>query len=67
MLTVAIGCFAANVGLSMLVIAGIAVAAALAVGTVAGSITYVVSKPGNELNEISINEKTFVRQPTYSG
>ncbi|XP_011858782.1 PREDICTED: ankyrin-1-like, partial [Vollenhovia emeryi] len=46
MLIVTIGCVAANVGLV------IAVTAALAVGTVAGSITHVVLEPSNKLNKL---------------
>ncbi len=44
------GCFAAGVQLPILALVGIAVAAALAVGIVAGGITYAVLKPSNKLD-----------------
>ncbi|NSX83346.1 hypothetical protein GOM44_02725 [Wolbachia endosymbiont of Atemnus politus] len=50
-LAVGIGCGVAGMGLPILSIVGIALAAALAVGLVAGGITYAVSKPGYKLDE----------------
>jgi hypothetical protein len=55
-LTVGVGCGIAGVGLSMLVIAGIA--AGLAVGVVAGCITYAILKPSSELDEVNSKEAT---------
>ncbi|WP_341822405.1 hypothetical protein [Wolbachia endosymbiont (group A) of Clivina fossor] len=54
------GCFAAGVQLSVLAIVGIAVAAALAVGIVAGGITYAVLKPSNKLDEPDSNKVASV-------
>ncbi|WP_353288539.1 hypothetical protein [Wolbachia endosymbiont (group A) of Pogonocherus hispidulus] len=54
------GCFAAGAQLSILAIAGIAVAAALAVGIVAGGITYAVLKPSNKLDEPDSNKVASV-------
>jgi len=53
-LAVSIGCGAASVGLSALVITGIAVAAGLAIGVVAGGITYAISKPSDKLDEVKL-------------
>ncbi|RDD35202.1 hypothetical protein Wcon_00669 [Wolbachia endosymbiont of Cylisticus convexus] len=50
-LTIGIGCSIAGVELSILAIAGIAVAAALVIGVIAGGITYSVSKPSNKLDK----------------
>lgn len=50
-LAVGIGCGVANVGLSMLVIASIAVVAALAVGLAAYGIAYAISKPSTKVDE----------------
>ncbi|WP_341812468.1 hypothetical protein [Wolbachia endosymbiont (group A) of Conops quadrifasciatus] len=53
-MAVGIGCGVADVQLSVLAIAGIA--AALAVGLVAGGITYAVLKPSNKLDELDSNK-----------
>ncbi|MGY5877864.1 CREC-EF hand family protein [Wolbachia endosymbiont of Nasonia giraulti] len=45
------GLFAAGVALQMLTLIGIAVAAAVLTGLVAGGITYTISKPSNELKD----------------
>jgi hypothetical protein len=45
-----------------LALVGIAVAAALAVGIVAGGITYVVLKPSNKLDEPDSNKVASVAQ-----
>gem|GEM_PF-2760442 len=50
-LAVGIGCGVANVGLSMLVIASIAVVAALAVGLAAYGIAYAISKPNTKVDK----------------
>ncbi len=63
-LTVGVGFGIANVGLSTLDIAGIAVAAALVVGIVAFAITYAVSRPSEKLNETC--SKAAFAQPTRS-
>lgn len=57
-LAVGVGCFAADVGLSILFIAGISVAAGLAVGGISGGITYAVSKPNSELDEVDKKKAT---------
>ncbi|WP_434732360.1 hypothetical protein [Wolbachia endosymbiont of Zygogramma bicolorata] len=49
------GCGVAGAQLSILAIAGIA--AALAVGLVAGGITYAISKPSNKLDELNLNKE----------
>ncbi|MGL9757268.1 MAG: hypothetical protein ACR5LA_00005 [Wolbachia sp.] len=49
-LTVGGGCFAAGIALPILALIGIAVAAAVFTGLIAGGITYEVCKPCNELN-----------------
>lgn len=54
-LTVVIGCVATNVGLPILVIASIAIAAALAIECIAGGITYAVLKPNDKLNETTLS------------
>ncbi len=51
------GCFAAGVQLPILALVGIAVAAALAVGIVAGVITYAVLKPSGRLEEAHAQEQ----------
>ncbi|MDX5495523.1 MAG: hypothetical protein O7198_02475 [Wolbachia endosymbiont of Nomada marshamella] len=51
------GCGVAGAQLSILAIAGIAVAAALAVGLVAGGITYAVLKPSGRLEEAHAQEQ----------
>ncbi|MDR2045834.1 MAG: hypothetical protein LBP77_02490 [Rickettsiales bacterium] len=56
------GCFAAGVQLPILALVGIAVAAALAVGIVAGGITYAVLKPSNKLDEPDSNKVASVAQ-----
>ncbi|RDD34928.1 Ankyrin repeat protein [Wolbachia endosymbiont of Cylisticus convexus] len=50
-LTIGIGCGITGIELSILAIAGIAVAAALVIGVIAGGITYSVSKPSNKLDK----------------
>ncbi|WP_264377796.1 leucine-rich repeat domain-containing protein [Wolbachia endosymbiont (group B) of Philonthus cognatus] len=50
-LTVGIGCGVIGIELSILAIAGIAVAAALVIGVIAGCITYSVSKPSDKLDK----------------
>ncbi|WP_253302321.1 hypothetical protein [Wolbachia endosymbiont of Psylliodes chrysocephala] len=50
------GCFAFGVQLPMLALIGIAVAAALVVGIVAGVITYAISEPSNKLDEPDSNK-----------
>jgi len=52
-LAVCIGCGAA--GLSALVMIGIAVAAGVAIGIVAGGITYAVSKPSDKLDRPNLS------------
>nr|WP_255445872.1 hypothetical protein [Wolbachia endosymbiont of Drosophila mauritiana] len=47
------GCFAAGVALPILALIGIAVAAALVIGVIAGGITYSVLKPCSELDKPS--------------
>lgn len=54
------GCFAAGVQLPILALVGIAVAAALAVGIVAGGITYAVLKPSNKLDKPDSNKVASV-------
>lgn len=56
------GCFAAGVQLPILALVGIAVAAALAVGIVAGGITYAVLKPSNKLDEPYSNKVASAAQ-----
>ncbi|WP_264329123.1 hypothetical protein [Wolbachia endosymbiont (group A) of Andrena hattorfiana] len=56
-LAVGVGCGVAGVQLSVLAIVGIDVAAALAVGLVAGGITYAISKPSNKLDELNLNKE----------
>ncbi|WCR59553.1 MAG: hypothetical protein PG978_000989 [Wolbachia endosymbiont of Ctenocephalides felis wCfeF] len=53
-LTVGIGCFVGDAQLSILAIVGVAVAVALAVGFVAGGITYEASKPSDKLDELNL-------------
>ncbi|MFP3020040.1 MAG: ankyrin repeat domain-containing protein [Wolbachia sp.] len=55
-LAIGVGCGVAGVQLSVLAIVGIAVAAALAVGLVAGGITHAVLKPSNKLDELDSNK-----------
>ncbi|WCR58087.1 ankyrin repeat domain-containing protein [Wolbachia endosymbiont of Ctenocephalides felis wCfeJ] len=55
-LTVAIGCCVANVGLSMLTIAGISLATALAVGLIVSGITYAVSKPSSTVTDLGTQQ-----------
>ncbi|RDD34749.1 Ankyrin repeat domain protein [Wolbachia endosymbiont of Cylisticus convexus] len=50
-LTIGIGCSIAGVELSILAIAGIAVAAALVIGVIASGITYSVLKPSDKLDK----------------
>ncbi|KLT21741.1 hypothetical protein wVul_1486 [Wolbachia endosymbiont of Armadillidium vulgare str. wVulC] len=59
-LTIGIGCSIAGVELSILAIAGIAVAAALVIGVIAGGITYSVSKPSDKLDKPDL--KVFNQQ-----
>ncbi len=49
--------FAASVVLPMLALIGIAVAAAVLTGLIAGGITYEMSKPSNELNEADTHQQ----------
>ncbi|MDR1139296.1 MAG: hypothetical protein LBJ80_01155 [Rickettsiales bacterium] len=58
------GCFAVGIQLPILTIAGIAVAAALAVGLIAGGITYAVSKPNSKVEE-TYTEKTDKREDLF--
>jgi ABC-type uncharacterized transport system permease subunit len=55
-LAVGIGCGVANVGLSMLVIASIAVVAVLAVGLAAFGIACAIPKPNTKVDETKVNE-----------
>ncbi|MFT4314235.1 MAG: magnesium transporter [Wolbachia pipientis] len=50
------GCFAAGVALPILALIGIAIAAALVTGLVAGGITYVISKPSENLDRINVGQ-----------
>lgn len=72
------GCFAANFGLSTLVVVGIAVAVALVVGVVSGGITYAVLKFNHNKhfdNERSVNRnqsqesakemENFIEEPRH--
>ncbi|WP_341821469.1 hypothetical protein [Wolbachia endosymbiont (group A) of Myopa testacea] len=61
-LAVGVGCGVTGVQLSVLAIVGIAVAAALAVGLVAGGITYAVLKPSNKLDEPDSNKVASAAQ-----
>lgn len=56
-LAVGIGCGLAGVQLSILAFIGIAIATAVVAGLVAGGITYAVSKPSNELNEVDAEQE----------
>ncbi|MGL9732401.1 MAG: hypothetical protein ACR5KX_06665 [Wolbachia sp.] len=55
-LIVAIGCVAVNVTSSILVIAGVSVVAALIAGSIAGDITYAVSKPDSVLDKTNSHQ-----------
>ncbi|MGL9688515.1 MAG: hypothetical protein ACR5K6_01920 [Wolbachia sp.] len=61
-LAVSVGCFATGVALPILAIAGIAVAAALGIGLIAGGITYAVS---SKLEEINAQEQGQNEVPAY--
>ncbi|WP_353283715.1 hypothetical protein [Wolbachia endosymbiont (group A) of Pogonocherus hispidulus] len=61
-LAIGVGCGVAGVQLSVLAIVGIAVAAALAVGLVAGGITHAVLKPSNKLDELDSNKVASAAQ-----
>nr|KAI5697982.1 hypothetical protein M8J77_011914 [Diaphorina citri] len=50
------GCFAAGVALPILALIGIAIAAALVTGLVAGGITYVISKPSENLDIVNVGQ-----------
>ncbi|WP_264377933.1 WD_0033/WD_0034 family tandem repeat-containing protein [Wolbachia endosymbiont (group B) of Philonthus cognatus] len=50
------GCFAAGVALPILALIGIAIAAALVTGLVAGGITYVISKPSENLDRVNVGQ-----------
>lgn len=54
------GCFAAGVALPILALIGIAVAAAVVVGLIAGGITYVMSKPSENLNNVDLSEQIYL-------
>ncbi|WP_265022409.1 hypothetical protein [Wolbachia endosymbiont (group B) of Ischnura elegans] len=56
------GLFAAGVALQMLTLIGIAVAAALVTGLVAGGITYKISKPSEKLDSVDAEQKLVQRQ-----
>jgi hypothetical protein len=56
LLTVAIGCVVANVGFSMLAIAGISSAVALIVGDIASVFTYAILKHSGKINEPNVSE-----------
>ncbi|WP_265015306.1 WD_0033/WD_0034 family tandem repeat-containing protein [Wolbachia endosymbiont (group B) of Camptogramma bilineatum] len=50
------GCFAAGVALPILALIGIAIAAALVTGLVAGGITYVISKLSENLDRVNVGQ-----------
>lgn len=50
------GCFAAGVALPILALIGIAIAAALVTGLVAAGITYVISKPSENLDRVNVGQ-----------
>ncbi|CCE77440.1 MULTISPECIES: hypothetical protein [Wolbachia] len=56
------GLFAAGVALQMLTLIGIAVAAALVTGLIAGGITYKISKPSEKLDSVDAEQKLVQRQ-----
>ncbi|WP_241653918.1 hypothetical protein [Wolbachia endosymbiont of Nilaparvata lugens] len=54
------GCFAAGVALPILALIGIAIAAALVTGLVAGGITYVISKPSENLDRANVEQRVSI-------
>ncbi|WP_264375299.1 MULTISPECIES: ankyrin repeat domain-containing protein [unclassified Wolbachia] len=56
------GCFAADAALPILALIGIAVAAAVLTGLVAGGITYKISKPSEKLDSVDAEQKLVQRQ-----
>lgn len=61
-LVVGIGYGIAGVGLPILAIAGIAITAALVVGTIAGGITYLVLKPSDKLDQSNLQQQQMLIQ-----
>lgn len=54
------GCFAAGVALPILALIGIAIAAALVTGLVAGGITYAISKPSENLDRANVEQRVSI-------
>ncbi|WP_264704425.1 WD_0033/WD_0034 family tandem repeat-containing protein [Wolbachia endosymbiont (group B) of Apotomis betuletana] len=54
------GCFAAGVALPILALIGIAIAAAVVVGLIAGGITYVISKPSENLDRANVEQRVSI-------
>ncbi len=54
------GLFAAGVALPILVLVGIVVAAAVLTGLIAGGITYVISKPSENLDRANVEQRVSI-------